>query len=407
MVKFLFEQNIIMYVFAGLCGLGLLVRLIVNLVFKTLVKASENPAETKNKLLKLMKMRFEACYKAKIGVNNVDTFVDKNVLRYRFCGVLLSTWDNFSGQILFLNLLIVPISAVFGVVFKCGQDLVLLTGAVGILTSAVLIIVDKSINLPAKKRMLHVNLLDYLENFCKVRLEQEAFHPELYEQMRREYAQVAESKKQVVTSKEAAKENTEELDRRREAKIKKEEEKKLQAQRREEERRRIEEIRKEEERRKQEERKQLAAKRREEELRKIEEERKALEARQAELKKLSMEKLAEKHPEPAAEKETILHSLEEDLKPSQERTDLNKVLQGLDEIAASKERDQKEKKQLRADNLSMDKQSIDKLSTEEKKAAAKASVQNVKPAKGSSKTRNNSNSQEDKVIEDVLKEFFA
>jgi hypothetical protein len=418
MVKFLFEQNIIMYVFAGLCGLGLLVRLIVNLVFKTLVKASENPAETKNKLLKLMKMRFEACYKAKIGVNNVDTFVDKNVLRYRFCGVLLSTWDNFSGQILFLNLLIVPISAVFGVVFKCGQDLVLLTGAVGILTSAVLIIVDKSINLPAKKRMLHVNLLDYLENFCKVRLEQEAFHPELYEQMRREYAQVAESKKQVVTSKEAAKENAEEeLDRRREAKMKKEEEKKLQAQRREEERRRLEEIRKEEERRKQEERKQLAAKRREEELRKIEEERKALEARQAELKKLSMEKLAEKLPEPAAEKETILHSLEEDLRPSQERTDLNKVLQGLDEIAASKERDQKEKKQLGKDMLSMDKQAIDKpstdklsmdkLSAEEKKAAAKASVQNVKPAKGSSKTRNNSNSQEDKVIEDVLKEFFA
>lgn len=405
MVKILFEQNIILYVFAGLCGLGLLVRLIVNLVFKNLVKASENPAETKNKLLKLMKMRFEACYKAKIGVNNVDTFVDKNVLRYRFCGVLLSTWDNVGGQILFLNLLIVPVSAVFGVVFDCGQDLVMMTGAVGILTSAVLIIVDKSINLSAKKRILHLNLLDYLENFCKVRLEQEAFHPELYEQMRREYAQVAEAKKQVVTSKEETKgEAKEELDHRREAKRKKEEEKKLQAQRKEEERRRLEEVRKEEERRRQEERKKLAAKRREEELRKIEEERKALEARQAELKKLSSE---EKQPIPEAKKEAILDSLEEELKSSQEKTDLNKVLQGLDEIAASKELEQKEKQQQNMNRLSTDKLAMDKLSTEEKKAAAKASVQNVKAAKGSGKARNTGDSQEDKVIEDVLKEFFA
>ncbi len=405
MVKILFEQNIILYVFAGLCGLGLLVRLIVNLVFKNLVKASENPAETKNKLLKLMKMRFEACYKAKIGVNNVDTFVDKNVLRYRFCGVLLSTWDNFGGQILFLNLLIVPVSAVFGVVFDCGQDLVMMTGAVGILTSAVLIIVDKSINLSAKKRMLHLNLLDYLENFCKVRLEQEAFHPELYEQMRREYAQVAEAKKQVVTSKEETKgEAKEELDHRKEAKRKKEEEKKLQAQRKEEERRKLEEMRKEEERRRQEERKKLAAKRREEELRKIEEERKALEARQAELKKLSSE---EKQPIPEVKKEAILDSLEEELKSSQEKTDLNKVLQGLDEIAASKELEQKEKKQQNMNRLSTDKLAMDKLSTEEKKAAAKASVQNVKAAKGSGKVRNTGDSQEDKVIEDVLKEFFA
>ena len=31
-----------------------------------------------------MKMKFETCYKLKIGVNNVDIFVDKNILRYRF-----------------------------------------------------------------------------------------------------------------------------------------------------------------------------------------------------------------------------------------------------------------------------------------------------------------------------------
>jgi hypothetical protein len=392
MVKFLYEENIILYAFAGLCGLGLLVRLIVNLVYRHLVKASENPAETKNKLLKYMKMRFEACYKAKIGVNNVDTFVDKSVLKYRFCGVLLSTWDNFCGQVLFLNLLIVPISAVFGVVYDCGQKQVLMTGAVGILSSAILILVDKSINLPAKKRILRLNLLDYLENFCKVRLEQEVFHPEVYEQIKREFEQVSEAKKQVVISKEGTKDDTkEELNRRKEARRLKEEAKRLEAQRREEEQRRLEEARKEEERRRLEEKRLLAAKRREEELRKLEEERLALEARRAELKKQALEKQpVNLKKEVAKEKERILHSLEEELKPTQARTDLNKVLEGLDEIAASKEKIHQEKAE---------------LFTEEKKAAVQETIKNVKPhGKAHSSA---TDIQEDKLIEDVLKEFFA
>ena len=392
MVKFLYEENIIMYVFAGLCGLGILVRLIVNLVYGHLVKESENPAETKNKLLKLMKMRFEACYKAKIGVNNVDTFVDKSVLKYRFCGVLLSTWDNFSGQVLFLNLLIVPISTIFGVVYDCGQKLILFTGAVGILSSAILILVDKSINLSAKKRILRLNLLDYLENFCKVRLEQEVFHPEVYEQIRREFEQVTEAKKQVVPSKEAVKDDSkEELSRRREARKQKEEEKKLEVKRREEEQRKLEEARKEEERRRLEEKRQLAAKRREEELKKLEEERIALEARREELKKQSLEKQQNTQKKAAAQdKELILHSLEEELKSKQARTDMNKVIQGLDEIAASNEKEQQEKAELLA---------------EEKNAATQETIKNTKPH---GKVRgNSSNIQEDKLIEDVLKEFFA
>ena len=61
-----------------------------------------------------MRMKYETCYKLNIPVNNVDTFVDKNLTKYRFCGLLLSTWENISGQVLLLSFLIVPISAVFG-----------------------------------------------------------------------------------------------------------------------------------------------------------------------------------------------------------------------------------------------------------------------------------------------------
>jgi len=349
MLQYLYDHNIIIYTFAVLGGVGLVLRIIVNLVYKHLVRESDRLGETKNKLLRHMKMKFATCYKLKIGVNNVDTFVDKSVSRYRFCGVLLSTWDNL-----------------------CGQDRILLSGAVGILASAVLIFVDKSINLIGKKKQLHLNLLDYLDNFCKVRLEQEAMHPELVEQYRREYFQTLESSKAgTAATLELSKDDTKkELSRRKEARQKKEEEKRLMAAKREEEQKKAEEARREAERRKQEERHLQAAKRREEERIKLEEERQALEAKREELRKKTEEKqLMLEKKKKTEEREEILNGLDEELQTSREHVGMDKLMEGIQEIAEKKD--------------------------QERKATLKAQKEKKLDV------------QEEKLIEDVLKEFFA
>ena len=394
MVQYLYDNYIILYTFAALCGLGLLLRFIVNLVYRHLVKESDRLGETKNKMLKHLKMKFSTCYKLKIGVNNVDTFVDKNVLKYRFCGVLLSTWDNICGQILYLILLIVPIISVFGVASECGQDQVLMNGAVGILASAVLIFVDKSMNLAEKKKLLRLNLLDYLENFCKVRLEQEAVNPELLEQYRREYFQPIKTGKQSETAATAELMTDgpkDELNRRRQARLKKEEERKLQAAKREEEQRKAEEIRKEEERRKLEERRQQAARRREEERQKMEEEREALEARRIELKKKAEEKQGYhvQRLKKSDEKQEILKSIEEDLKPTQSKTNVETLMKGLDEIAAEQEEALLERK------------------SDSQPVAEQAEPEKMKKSLEKNNKSRPLNLQEEKLIEDVLKEFFA
>lgn len=390
MVKFLYDENIILYSFAALFGLGMLIRLLLDLVYKYLIRESDHPGTTKNKLIRHMKLKFEACFKYKIGVNNVDTFVDKNVLQYRFCGVLLSTWENLSGQVLYLNLLLVPIFALFGVIYDCGQKRVLLNGAVGITTCAMLILVDKSINLLTKKKMLRLNIMDYLENFCKTRLEQEALHPELLEEIRREFMQVTESKKQAGATKELIKEEAkEELNRRKEARRRKEEEKRLLAQKRAEEQRKLEEARREEEKRRLEERRLLAAKRREEELAKIEEERLALEARREEMKRKALEKQLEQKKK-EAEKEKLLHSIEEELKPAQDRTNMNKILQGMDEIAAGKDPEQSYQNSYVPTSAKID-------ISDGQKAGKQKPV----------KDRYHTDLLEEKLVEDVLKEFFA
>ena len=134
------------------------------MVYIYLVRESDRLGSTNNKLLKHMKMKFETCYKLNIGVNNVDTFVDKSLTKYKFCGILLSTWENLSGQVLLLSFLIIPISAIFGG-FRNRQEQILYTGAVGVLAGAALILVDKMTNLTIKKQMISLNHLDYLENF--------------------------------------------------------------------------------------------------------------------------------------------------------------------------------------------------------------------------------------------------
>lgn len=383
MIQSLFDQNIIIYTFAGLCGLGLISRFLVNILFKRLVKESDNLGATKNKLLKRMKLKFETCYKVKIGVNNVDTFVDKNVLQYRFCGILLSTWENISGQVLFLSLLSVPVIVVFGNVYHCGQDKIMLAGSVGILASSILILVDKSINLISKKRTIKLNLMDYLENFLKVRMEQEIFHPEQIDQYRREYFQTVETGKQISAAAAIKDEQKDELNNRRESRQKKEEEKKALLIKREEEQRLLDEARKEEARKKLEERKQLAAKRRQEELMKIEEERLALEARRAQEKKKAEEKqqaiiLKQQ------EKEKLLRSMEREQKAPEQKKEHSELLQGMDEIAVEKERDEK---------LHNGKEKVEK-------------ERQTKAYSGKGKGKGIS-TQEEELLEDVLKEFFA
>ncbi len=189
MVQGLFDKNIFSYMMLVLCACGILLKLILNLIYSRLIKASDNMSKSRNKLTQMMKKKFETCYKLKIGVNNVDIFVDKYVFRHRFCGILLSTWENIGGQVLMLCLLIGSISTLIGLIYECGKQQILGTFSVGILTSGLLIFLEGLINTSGKKELIRLNMKDYLENILKVRLEREIVQPELIEQYKKEYFQ--------------------------------------------------------------------------------------------------------------------------------------------------------------------------------------------------------------------------
>ena len=188
MAKELFEKGLFLYITAGFAGIGILLRLILAMVYRRLLTASEHMGQTKNKWAKQLRQRFETCYQLRIGVKNVDIFVDKYVYKQRFCKVLLSTWELISGQMKYLCLITASIGGIVGLVTDCGRNEILYTVGSGLWLAALLMIVDNLSGLPAKKELLKVNLKDYLENFLKVRFE----NPKEYEALQKEYAGPAE-----------------------------------------------------------------------------------------------------------------------------------------------------------------------------------------------------------------------
>lgn len=318
-----YEKNYILYGLLGVCALGFLLRFMSNLYYRYLVKASENVGETTSKLFKQMKMKYDACYKIKLFVHNVDMFVDKQGFQMRFCGIRLSTWDNLCGQIRAFVLFASALIGIWAFSKDCGQTVIIENILFSFTAVAFFYLVDKLMNEPLKQRMIHTNLVDYFENYLSACKELERSHPELMEAFREEFHKIEQVKKasdKKISKDKVAKHKvknaskkqkgsaleettTDELDRRREARKRKEELKKELAMKREEEQRKLELARLEEEKRRIEEKKERIAKLREEErLRaermkeeiRIREEKRRLEAtRREEEKRIALEKKRE------------------------------------------------------------------------------------------------------------------
>lgn len=171
----------------GLCALGVLIKCILLIVYNKLILSSENMAQAKKSWLKNMKLRFESSYQLQLGVNDVDTYVDKYVSKIKYGGLLLSTWENISGQTIGLCLLTGSFAGILGYVYDCGQGPVLFTFFMGAWTAIIVNIVDNIVNISAHKQMLRYNLIDYFENNLKVRMEQEVFHADARRKYQREY----------------------------------------------------------------------------------------------------------------------------------------------------------------------------------------------------------------------------
>lgn len=178
MAKHLLNETVVFYIIIAFCSAGLLLRLLLNMIYLCLIRASKHMANSKNSLMKLVRLKFEACYQLKQTVHNVDIFVDKYIFQYKFCGIFLYTWENIGVQLLVLCLLSSVILVGVEFLSACANSLILFTFFMGVFSSALLIILEGFLNFPAKKQLVRINMKDYLENHLQAKLEQIYFHPQ-------------------------------------------------------------------------------------------------------------------------------------------------------------------------------------------------------------------------------------
>lgn len=152
-------------------GLSIFLRLLLGMLYQNMIKEADNMASTGNQLLKQCKLKFANCYQLNNGVANIPVFVDKFLNRLALGPLSFESMYHLSGQTMLLSI----VSAGIGICRSILKGRMLgeilpfyIVSCVGLyLYFSVSAVVD----VRGKRRVLKVNLVDYLENHLSARMD--------------------------------------------------------------------------------------------------------------------------------------------------------------------------------------------------------------------------------------------
>ena len=155
------------------CAFGCISRILLAGYYRILLRALKSMKTTKNKWMQKMKEQFILRYQAMLGVQNVESFVDKFFSERKILGIPVTAWTGLHIQLVSVCLLLGALEAMYGCVKGLPTESVLTAMFQGIWTSALLLVVDGFCMVPGKVDAIKCGMQDYLENYLQVRLEHE------------------------------------------------------------------------------------------------------------------------------------------------------------------------------------------------------------------------------------------
>ena len=164
------EEKIITAFMMTFFGISIIMRVFLGLIYQRMIREADNMAATENKLLKQCKLKFAHCYQLGNGVANIPVFVDKFLNRLSLGPLSFETMYHFSGQAMLLSV----VCAGFGICRSIlnGRILgeILPFYIVSFFGLYLYFSVSAIVDIKGKKRVLKVNLVDYLENHLSARI---------------------------------------------------------------------------------------------------------------------------------------------------------------------------------------------------------------------------------------------
>lgn len=171
MLETVLKQGIIFYVIGILMAAGMLAKLISYITARRLVKAASDIQKSNQRLMRLVKAKFEHASMVSDKVQNVDAFVKKYLYEYKVFGAHLSTWQSFPLKMIWVIVTFGLLSFLMSYQAVGLEEQTLRYGAFAAIYAVILVSIhilsDEKTKLDAAKNYM----VEYLENVCVHRYE--------------------------------------------------------------------------------------------------------------------------------------------------------------------------------------------------------------------------------------------
>jgi len=165
------EEPLISGGIVGFLVFSVMVRILLGAMYSNMIKEADNMAATNNKLLKQCKLKFANCYQLNNGVANIPIFVDKFLNRLALGPFSFDTLYHLSGQCMLLSVICSGIGVCRYIVEGKSFGELLPFYILSFIGLYLYFSVSTVVDIKGRKRVLKVNLVDYLENHLSARID--------------------------------------------------------------------------------------------------------------------------------------------------------------------------------------------------------------------------------------------
>lgn len=150
--------------------LGVLFQIAIGIIYQRLIQATDTVLGADSNLMKQCRMKFIQSYQLNGGVANVSVFVDKFLNRLRFCGMSIGFIRQLSKQLVMAGVLVAGFGVCKGIVEGERLSSLLPFYIIVLFGMYLFFSISSIVDVASRRKMLKVNLTDYLENHIAERL---------------------------------------------------------------------------------------------------------------------------------------------------------------------------------------------------------------------------------------------
>lgn len=163
------NQSRFVYLIAGFCVIGVLSKLLLQGKLHRLLKASEKMATTTKRQIRTIRNHYENSLNMDLQVHNIQAFVDKHILKLRFCGIPIRIWDGITLEAALLSVAAGGVGIINAIHRSYGEAVVFNILFATIISCACLLSLENIFRIENSIDRLQANIEDYLENNLKNR----------------------------------------------------------------------------------------------------------------------------------------------------------------------------------------------------------------------------------------------